>query len=102
MQNPPSSGRRVVITGIGAVTPCGNTAVDTWNSLIEGRSGIGRITRFDATLCAAQIAGEVRNFDPARKLPAPLRPRGPSTEPVAQALTQKDVKKFGRFTHLGV
>src|SRR6476660_5341130 len=98
MQNAPLPARRVVITGIGAVTPCGNTAADTWASLIAGRSGIGRITRFDPTGCTAQIAGEVRNFDPARPLPAPLRPRGPSSDPVAQALTQKDVKKFGRFT----
>jgi 3-oxoacyl-[acyl-carrier-protein] synthase II len=102
MQNPSSPSRRVVITGIGAVTPCGNTVTDTWASLIAGRSGIGRVTRFDPTGCTAQIAGEVRNFDPARVLPAPLRPRGPSGDPVAQALTQKDVKKFGRFTHLGV
>ena len=102
MQNSSSSPRRVVITGIGAVTPCGNTAAETWASLVAGRSGIGRITRFDPTGCTAQIAGEVRNFDPARALPAPLRPRGPSSEPVTQALTAKDVKKFGRFTHLGV
>ncbi len=103
MQNPSSTPpRRVVITGMGAVTPCGNTAADTWASLIAGRSGIGRITRFDAATCTAQIAGEVRNFDPARLLPAPLRPRGSASEPVTQALTQKDVKKFGRFTHLGV
>jgi 3-oxoacyl-[acyl-carrier-protein] synthase II len=102
MQNSSSSSRRVVITGIGAVTPCGNTASDTWASLIAGRSGIGRITRFDPTGCTAQIAGEVRNFEPARTLPAPLRPRGPSSDPVTQALTAKDVKKFGRFTHLGV
>ena len=103
MANPTrSTHRRVVITGVGAVTPCGNTASETWSSLINGRSGIGRITRFDATGCSAQLAGEVRNFDPARTLPAPLRPRGPAGEPVTQALTQKDVKKFGRFTHLGV
>ncbi len=94
--------RRVVITGIGAVTPCGNTAAETWAALTAGRSGIGRITRFDPTGCTAQIAGEVRNFDPARPLPAPIQPRGPGSEPLAQALTQKDVKKFGRFTHLGV
>ncbi len=94
--------RRVVITGIGAVTPCGNTAAETWASLIAGRSGIGRITRFDATGCTAQIAGEVKDFDPARMLPAPLRPRGAAAEPLAQALTLKEVKKFGRFTHLGV
>jgi 3-oxoacyl-[acyl-carrier-protein] synthase II len=101
-QHPSSPARRVVITGIGAVTPCGNTASATWNSLVEGRSGIGRITRFDATGCSAQIAGEVRDFDPARALPTTLRPRGASSEPLGQALTQKDVKKFGRFTHLGV
>lgn len=100
--HPSSPARRVVITGIGAVTPCGNTASETWASLVEGRSGIGRITRFDPTGCTAQIAGEVRNFDPARPLPAPLRPRGPSSDAVGQALTQKDIKKFGRFTHLGV
>ena len=102
MNNPPSRpARRVVITGLGAVTPCGNTAPDTWAALIAGRSGIGPITRFDASGCAAQIAGEVRNFDPARALPAVLHPRGPAAEPLAQALTLKDVKKFGRFTHLG-
>jgi 3-oxoacyl-[acyl-carrier-protein] synthase II len=93
--------RRVAITGLGAVTPCGNSAAETWAALIAGRSGIGRITRFDPTGCTAQIAGEVKNFDPARALPAPLHPRGPGAEPLAQALTQKDLKKFGRFTHLG-
>lgn len=102
MQNTPTQARRVAITGIGAVTPCGNTAAETWSSLVEGRSGIRRITRFDPTGCTAQIAGEVRDFDPARVLPAPIRPRGSTTEPVTQALTSKDVKKFGRFTHLGV
>jgi len=93
--------RRVVITGVGAVTPCGNTAADTWAALIAGRSGIGRITRFDSTGCTAQIAGEVKNFDPTRLLAAPLHPRGPGGEPLTQTLTPKDVKKFGRFTHLG-
>jgi len=101
MNLPPSRPvRRVVITGIGAVTPCGNSAAETWASLVAGRSGIQRITRFDATGCAAQIAGEVRNFDPTRPLPQPLHPRG-AAETVTQAFTPKDVKKFGRFTHLG-
>ncbi len=93
--------RRVVITGLGCVSPCGNSAPETWASLAAGRSGIGRITRFDATGCTAQIAGEVRNFDPAKPLATPLFPRGAGADPLAQVLTQKDVKKFGRFTHLG-
>ncbi len=94
--------RRVVITGLGAVSPCGNSAAETWSSLVAGRSGIGPITRFDAAGCTAQIAGEVRNYDPARPLTTPIRPRGGAEEAVTQALTPKDVKKFGRFTHLGV
>ncbi len=101
MAHPSLPSRRVVITGVGAVTPCGNSAPATWSALIAGRSGIGRITRFDATGCTAQIAGEVRDFDPARLLPTPLHPRGPQGEALTQAMTLKDVKKFGRFTHLG-
>lgn len=100
-ENLTQSRRRVVITGLGAVTPCGHTATDTWASLIAGRSGIGRITRFDATGCTAQIAGEVRDFEPGKPLAAPLRPRGAAGEPLAQVFTPKDLKKFGRFTHLG-
>ena len=100
--NPASTpARRVVVTGVGAITPCGNSAPDTWAALTAGRSGITRITRFDSTGCTAHIAGEVKNFDPARLLPAPLHPRGPGAEPMTQAITPKDVKKFGRFTHLG-
>ena len=56
MSSLPTSARRVVITGLGAVTPCGLTAAATWDALAAGRSGIGRITRFDATGCNAQIA----------------------------------------------
>ncbi len=95
------SRRRVVITGLGAVSPCGNSAAETWASLVAGRGGIGPITRFDPTGCTAQIAGEVKNFDVTRPLPHPLHPRGPANEPLNQALTPKDLKKFGRFTHLG-
>jgi 3-oxoacyl-[acyl-carrier-protein] synthase II len=101
MSQTSSSPRRVVITGIGAVTPVGNTAADTWAALIAGRSGIGRITRFDASGCTAQIAGEVKNFEPAKALATPLHPRGPGGEPVTAAFNGKDLKKFGRFTHLG-
>jgi 3-oxoacyl-[acyl-carrier-protein] synthase II len=56
--------RRVVVTGLGALTPVGNTAEELWSSLVHGRSGIGPITRFDATDFPTRIAGEVRNFDP--------------------------------------
>jgi len=94
--------RRVVITGVGAVTPLGLNAAETWSSLSAGRSGIGPITRFDTTGCPVRIAGEVRGFEPTRALPAPFHPRGSDKEPVTQVMTPKDVKKFGRFTHLGV
>jgi 3-oxoacyl-[acyl-carrier-protein] synthase II len=56
--------RRVVITGLGALTPLGNTTEEFWSGLLDGRSGIGPITRFDATDFPTRIAGEVRNFDP--------------------------------------
>lgn len=97
----PVSPRRVVITGLGAVTPVGNTGVDTWAALAAGRSGIGPITRFDASECTAQIAGEVRDFDATQELATPLHPRGTDGPAVTQVLTPKDMKKFGRFTHLG-
>jgi 3-oxoacyl-[acyl-carrier-protein] synthase II len=58
--------RRVVITGIGALTPVGNTAEEFWASLKQGRSGIGPITKFDATDYPTRIAGEIRNFDEAK------------------------------------
>ena len=97
----PALRRRVVITGLGAVSPVGLSAPDTWAALVAGRSGIGPITRFDATGCTALIAGEVKDFEPTRPLPAPLHPRGASGEPLTAAFSPKDAKKFGRFTHLG-
>ena len=96
------SNRRVVITGLGAVTPVGLSAPDTWASLVAGKSGIGAITHFDATGCTARIAGEVRGFDPTAAIATPVHPRGPGSDPVTQALTPKDIRKLGRFTHLGV
>src|SRR6266496_2099326 len=58
--------RRVVITGVGAVTPVGNTAEEFWTALLAGTSGIGPITRFDATDFPTRIAGEVKGFDPLK------------------------------------
>lgn len=61
-----SRGRpRVVITGVGAVTPLGLSAEESWQSVLSGKSGIGKITQFDATDMPCQIAGEVKGFDPA-------------------------------------
>ena len=57
---------RVVITGVGAVTPLGNTAEEFWAGLLEGRSGIGPITRFDAKEFPTRIAGELKGFDPLK------------------------------------
>ncbi len=56
--------RRVVVTGLGTLSPVGNTADEFWTALIQGRSGVGMITRFDTTGYPTRIAGEVRNFDP--------------------------------------
>jgi 3-oxoacyl-[acyl-carrier-protein] synthase II len=94
--------RRVAITGMGAVTPVGLTAPATWLSFTSGRGGIGPITHFDASGCTARIAGEVRGFDPTAALGSPVHPRGGGAEPVTAALSPKDVRKLGRFTHLGL
>ncbi|MBX3726621.1 MAG: beta-ketoacyl-ACP synthase II [Xanthomonadales bacterium] len=78
------SKRRVVVTGLGILSPVGNTIESAWTALLAGRSGIGPITRFDATGFGTRIAGEVRDFDPAQFVPA------------------KDVKKMDPFIHYGV
>ncbi|MBS1146823.1 MAG: 3-oxoacyl-(acyl-carrier-protein) synthase, partial [Proteobacteria bacterium] len=57
------SKRRVVVTGLGIISPVGNTIPEAWDNLVAGRTGIARITRFDPTPFASQIAGEVKNFD---------------------------------------
>src|SRR5260370_1476897 len=81
--------RRVVVTGLGALTPVGNTAEEFWSALKQARSGVGPITKFDASVKNAQgeyaypprIAGEVKNFNPLQHVdkkqarrPDPLLP----------------------------
>lgn len=78
------SARRVVVTGLGLVTPLGTGTEKTWKAVCAGQSGIGRITRFDPTGYDAQIAGEVKDFDPA------------------QFIEKKDIKKMDTFIHFAV
>src|SRR4029079_10076300 len=63
--------RRVVVTGLGLVTPLGHEVEAVWRRLVAGDSGIDRITSFDPTGYECQIAGEVKNFDPAPAFPSP-------------------------------
>ena len=76
--------RRVVITGMGCVTPLGNTADITWRAACNAESGVGRITRFDASDYSAQIAGEVKGFDPG------------------QYLEVKEIKKHDLYSQYGI
>ena len=76
--------RRVVVTGLGLITPLGIGVETTWENLINGKSGIGKITRFDASAFPTQIAGEVKNFNPEDFIEA------------------KDIKKMDRFIHFAV
>ena len=78
------STRRVVVTGLGLVTPLGTGVEKTWKALCAGESGIGRITRFDPSGYDAQIAGEVKDFDPA------------------QFIEKKEIKKMDTFIHYAV
>jgi len=61
--------RRVVVTGLGLVTPVGNTVAESWANLVAGRSGIAAITKFDASAMACRFAGEVKGFDVEKVLP---------------------------------
>jgi 3-oxoacyl-[acyl-carrier-protein] synthase II len=64
--------RRVVVTGIGAVSPLGLTAGESWKNALEGRSGIGKISLFDPTDCSCQIAGEVKGYEVTTPLAAAI------------------------------
>jgi 3-oxoacyl-[acyl-carrier-protein] synthase II len=77
-------GRRVVVTGIGLVCGVGNTTEEVWQNLLAGKSGVGRITQFDAAQFACQIAAEVKDFDPL------------------QFVEKKELKKMGRFIYLAL
>ncbi len=77
-------GRRVVVTGIGLICGVGNTTGEVWQALLGGKSGVGRITQFDASGFACQIAAEVKDFDPFN------------------FIEKKEVKKMARFIHLAI
>ena len=76
--------RRVVVTGLGLISPVGNSVEEGWQNILAGRSGIGPITRFDASTFSARIAGEVKDFDITTYLPA------------------KDARRMGTFIHYGM
>lgn len=63
------SKRRVVITGLGLITPVGIGVAESWANIINGQSGIGKITKFDCSTFPSQVAGEVKNFDPLAYIP---------------------------------
>ncbi len=76
--------RRVVVTGLGLITPLGNNVIDTWSNILAGKSGIGRITHFDTTDFPVQIGGSIRDFN------------------VEDYIPKKDVKKMDPFIHYGM
>lgn len=78
------SKRRVVVTGLGMITPVGNTVVETWDNILKGVSGIGLITYFDTSNFSVRIGGSVKDFDPS------------------QYISLKDVKKMDPFIHYGM
>ena len=86
---------RVVITGLGALTPLGNTWRDTWDGLTAGRSGVGLITQFDATEFPTRIAAEVKGFDPTTVLSVKRANRSSRTSQLAVAAAQEAVDDAG-------
>jgi 3-oxoacyl-[acyl-carrier-protein] synthase II len=94
--------RRVVVTGIGAVTPLGLSARETWSNALEGRSGVAPITLFDAKECPVTFAAEVKNFDVTRPV-GPFRPNpSDAAHVVSQGANAKDARRVGRFCNLGI
>lgn len=78
------SQRRVVVTGLGQISPVGNNVADAWQNLLAGVSGIGRITRFDAGELSAQIAGEVKDFQ------------------IGDYIGAKEARRMDAFIHYGI
>ena len=73
--------RRVVVTGIGAISPVGNTAEESWEAVINGKSGIGPLTRLDSEQFPVKVAAEVKDFD------------------IEEYIERKEARKMDRFTH---
>jgi len=78
------SSRRVVVTGLGLVSPVGNSVPAAWESICNGRSGVGPVTEFDVSQLATRIAGEIRDFD------------------INEYLAPKEARRFDRFVHYGL
>ncbi|WP_353245709.1 beta-ketoacyl-ACP synthase II [Limnohabitans sp.] len=76
--------RRVVVTGLGCVSPVGNTVAEAWSNLLAGQSGIGHITRFDASAMSCRIVGEVKNFD------------------LESYISAKEARTMDKFIHYGI
>ena len=76
--------RRIVITGLGLVSPVGNTVEEGWQNILAGRSGIAHVTKFDTSTFPVQIAGEVRNFD------------------ITSYISAKDARRMDTFIHFGM
>ena len=79
------SDRRVVVTGMGVVTPLGHDLDTFWQNLITSQCGIDKITAFDTSAFATQIAGEVKNFDPTPAFPSP-----------------KEIRRTDRYSQFGI
>ena len=86
---------RVVITGLGAVTPLGSTLAQLWEGLLQGRSGIRRITQFDASSLPCQIAGEIPDFEPEKYLDRKEARRIPRSAQIALASAVQAVADAG-------
>ena len=76
--------RRIVVTGLGCISPVGNDIPSAWDSIVNGRSGIGPLTEVDAEKFSCRIAGEIRDFD------------------VSKYIAPKDARKSDPFIHYGI